>query len=578
MPDSPCWILGISALYHDAAAALIRDGVVVAAAQEERFTRLKHDPSLPLRAAAWCMEEAGITTEDLARVVFYEKPLRKLERMVVSQVLTFPWSLKAFRVGALNHLGDRLWVGSRICKELGIPQDRLLFCEHHLSHAASAFHGSGEAEAAVLVADGVGEWATTSIWKGGPDGLQPVAEVRFPHSPGLAYSAFTAFLGFRVNNGEYKVMGMAPYGTPRFVDEVRQVIDRVEGGGFAVDLDKVTWHHSATDSYGAPFEALFGKPRHPDEPLDFSTPEGRRWADIAASIQHVTESLLLDLVRTAHARTGAEALCMAGGVALNSVANHRITREGPFARVHVHPAAGDAGGAIGAAWWAWREVLGGGPCSPLRPDLGPRLDEDHTKALLDDLHVRWQRLDEDALIETVADDLAAGRVVGWVQGGAEWGPRALGFRSILADPRGPDQRDRVNATIKFRESFRPFAPATPAECLDERFDAPAAAGSLLPWMLAVVPVKDGVQEELGAVTHVDGSARVQAVEAATNPRFHALLHAFGERTGTPVLLNTSFNLKGEPIVNTAVEALATFDRSGLDVLVLGNLRIEKSTR
>jgi carbamoyltransferase len=578
VPDAPCWILGISALYHDSAAALIRDGEVVAAVQEERFTRLKHDPSLPLRAAEWCLAHAGITKDDLSHVVFYEKPLRKLERMVVSQVLTFPRSLKAFRVGALNHLGDRLWVGSRICKELGIPADKLLFCEHHLSHAASAFYGSGEPEAAVLVADGVGEWATTSIWRGGPGGLEPLAEVRFPHSLGLAYSAFTAFLGFRVNNGEYKVMGMAPYGTPRFVDEVRQVIDGVEGGGFAVDLDKVTWHHSATDSYGAAFEALFGKARHPDDPLDFSTPEGQRWADIAASIQHVTESLLLELVETAHTRTGCEALCMAGGVALNSVANARIAKEGPFQRVHVHPAAGDAGGAIGAAWWAWREVVKGEGCTPLRPDLGPHLEEAHTQDMLDDLNVAWQRLEDDALIDTVAEDLAAGRVVGWVQGGAEWGPRALGFRSILADPRGPDQRDRVNATIKFREAFRPFAPAVPAELLAERFEAPDAAASLLPWMLAVVPVKDGVKDELGAVTHVDGSARVQAVTPETNPRFHALLHAFGDKTGTPVLLNTSFNLKGEPIVNSAVQAVATFDRSGLDVLVLGNLRIEKSAR
>ena len=578
MSDSPCWILGISALYHDSAAALLRDGEVVAAVQEERFTRIKHDASLPLRASAWCLEQAGITVDDLTHVVFYEKPLRKLERMVVSQVLTFPRSLKAFRIGALNHLGDRLWVGSRICKDLEIPADKLLFCEHHLSHAASAFYGSGESEAAVLVADGVGEWATTSIWRGGPDGLEPVSEIRFPHSLGLAYSAFTAFLGFRVNNGEYKVMGMAPYGQPRFVDEVRQVIDTVEGGGFAVDLDRVTWHHSATDSYGPGFEALFGEPRHPDEPLDFSTPEGRRWADIAASIQHVTESLLLDLVEAAHESTGLDALCMAGGVALNSVANTHIATRGPFARVHVHPAAGDAGGAIGAAWWAWREVVKGEGCGTLRPDLGPTVDESDTQALLDDLHVAWQRLDDDVLIDTVAEDLAAGRVVGWVQGGAEWGPRALGFRSILADPRGPAQRDRVNATIKFREAFRPFAPSTPAELLSDRFTAPPAAASLLPWMLAVVPVADTAREKLGAVTHVDGSARVQAVSAEVNPRFHALLHAFGEKTGTPVLLNTSFNLKGEPIVNSAVQAIATFDRSGLDVLVMGNLRIEKSAR
>lgn len=578
MADGPTWILGISALYHDSAAALIRDGEVVAAAQEERFTRIKHDASLPIRAAQWCMEQAGITTDDLAHVVYYEKPLKKLERMVVSQVVTFPRSLAAFKVGALNMLGDRLWVGSRICKELEVGADKLLFCEHHLSHAASAFYCSGEDDAAVLVADGVGEWATTSLWHGTADGLKPLVEVRFPHSIGLAYSAFTAFLGFRVNNGEYKVMGLAPYGEPRFEAEVRKVIDAVEGGGFQVDLTKVTWHHSATDSYGKPFEDLFGPSRHPDDAIDPSTDAGKRWCDIAASIQKVTEDLVLDLAEQAKARTGADALVMAGGVALNSVANARIARSGVFDRIWVQPAAGDGGGAIGAALWAWREVLGGSGGGTLHASLGPGFDIEAAAEMFDDLRSPYRTLSEDELIAAAAQDLADGKVVGWVQGGVEWGPRALGYRSILADPRTEAMRDRVNASIKFREAFRPFAPATTIEAVDRFFDVPDSARGLLPWMLAVVPVKDEAKAQLGAVTHVNGTARVQAVTAAENPRFHALLTAFGEQTGTPVLLNTSFNLKGEPIVMTPLQALATFDRSGMDVLYVGPHRVEKRAR
>jgi carbamoyltransferase len=576
--DKPCWILGISALYHDSAAALLRDGEVVAAAQEERFTRIKHDASLPIRAARWCLEQAGITVDDLAHVVYYEKPLKKLERMIVSQVVTFPRSLAAFRVGALNMLGDRLWVGSRLCKELEVGSDKLLFCEHHLSHAASAFYCSGEEDAAVLVADGVGEWATTSLWHGTKDGLKPLAEVRFPHSIGLAYSAFTAFLGFRVNNGEYKVMGLAPYGKPTFEAEVREVIDAVEGGGFQVDLSKVTWHHSATDSFGKPFEDLFGPPRHPDDPIDPSTEAGRRWCDIAASVQKVTEDLVLDLAEQARARTGAAALVMAGGVALNSVANARIARRGVFERLWVQPDAGDGGGALGAALWAWREVVGGTGGGTLRPDLGPVLDAEAAADLFDDLRASYRTLSEDELIEMAAQDLADGKVVGWVQGGVEWGPRALGHRSILADPRTEAMRDRVNASIKFRESFRPFAPAVTAEAVDDLFDVPPSARGLLPWMLAVVPVKEAARARLGAVTHVDGTARVQAVTAEGNPRFYALLQAFGAKTGTPVLLNTSFNLKGEPIVTTPLQAFATFDRSGMDVLYVGPHRVEKRDR
>ncbi len=567
-------VLGLSALYHDSAAVLLRNGRVVAAASEERFSRIKHDPALPLRASRWCMDHAGIGPGDLERVVYYEKPLRKFERILVTQVLGFPHSFNAFRRGTQAWLAEKLWVGNSIASGLGIRPDRLLFSDHHQSHAASSFYCSPFEEAAVLTADGVGEWASTTLWRAGPGGLEPLGEILFPHSIGLVYSAFTAYLGFRVNNGEYKVMGMAAYGEPRFVEQVRQVIDRVPEGGFAVDTSMVSYHRSATDAYGAAFEALFGPARFPGSEFDPSDAEGRRYADIAASIQAVTEDLLVDLAGTLHEKTGCANLCMAGGVALNSVANHAVLTRSPFESLFINPAAGDAGGAMGAALWAWCEVLEQPRPPPLeRADLGQSWDDAAIEAVLTDLRYPFERLDEAALVARAADDVAAGSVIGWFQGGFEWGPRALGHRSILADPSRADMKDRINGKIKFREMFRPFAPAVTAAAADEYFQIPPGAEHVLQWMLMVCPVRPAGRDALPATTHADGTARVQVVHPERSPRYHALLEAVGERTGHPCVLNTSFNLKGEPIVASPMQALATLERCGIDALYLGSYRV-----
>lgn len=569
------WVLGISALYHDAAAALLRDGEVVGAASEERFSRVKHDASLPVQAVRSLLDEAGIGPGDLERVVFYEKPLRKYERLLVTHALTFPRSLPAFVRAQLGWLTDKLWLKNRLCAELGVHPDRLLFCEHHLAHAASAFYGSDAAEAAVLVADGVGEWATTSLWRGGAGGLEPLAEVRYPHSLGLLYSAFTAWAGFEVNEGEYKLMGLASYGEPRFVDEVRRVLRVDPDGAFEIDLDFVRWHTSATRSFGPRFEQLFGPARAPSDDLDPTREPGRRYADVAASVQVVLEDALLGLSRTLHARTGLSTLAYAGGVALNGVANQRLAAEGPFQRLLVHPAAGDAGGALGAAWWAWTEVLGGArPSTPLVPGLGPTWPRERTAKLLDDLG----QLPEDcgsSAPDRAAEDLASGKVVAWHDGRSEWGPRALGHRSILADPSRADAKDKLNRSVKFREPFRPFAPSVLPEDADRLFHLPPSAAQPARWMLLVAPVRDGTTEALPATTHVDGTARVQVVDPVATPAYARLVASFKARTGTPAVLNTSFNLRGEPMVGSPVDALATFHRSAIDVLYVDGYRITR---
>jgi carbamoyltransferase len=566
------FILGLSGLYHDSAAVLLRDGHVVAAASEERFSRVKNDPALPVQAARWCLEHAHIRADQLDHVTWYEKPLRRFERQLVSQVRTFPRSLTAFRRSTHNWLTDKLWVKSAIAAGIGIRPDRILFSEHHLSHAASAFYASPFPEAAVLTVDGVGEWATTGLWRAGPKGIEPLAEIRFPDSLGLVYSAFTAYLGFSVNDGEYKVMGMAGFGTPRFEEEVRRVLRLSADGSFTVDRKYVAWEWSADEAYTPAFEALFGPARFPGTPFDPSTPDGRRWADVAASVQKVTEDALLGLARALHDRTGLDALCLAGGVALNGVANRRLLAEGPFRKLYVQPAAGDAGGAMGAAFWTWHEVLGGDRAPPLATaGLGREWDDATIGRLLDDLRVTHEHLGE-AVVDRAAEDLAAGLTVGWFQGRFEWGPRALGFRSILADPRRAEMRDHLNEKIKFRELFRPFAPSVAAGFEHRWFDMPQGGDLATEWMLLVAPVKTDV---LPATTHVDGTARVHRVTATANPRFHALLTRFGELSGVPALLDTSFNLKGEPIVSSPVQALATFQRSGLDVLYLGGHRVER---
>ena len=575
-PTKPNIILGSSAQYHDSAAALVVDGEVVAAASEERFSRLKHDSSIPVRAARWCLDHAGVTIDDVDHVVFYEKPLKKFERLMINQLLHFPKSFKAFQRSCMVWLTDKLWVRNTLCKDLGVHPDKLLWCEHHLSHAASVFYGSALEEAAILTADGVGEWATTGLWHGSSEGIKPIFEISFPHSIGLVYSAFTAFLGFRVNNGEYKVMGMAAYGDPIYEEQVRKVLWPEEDGSFAVDTTYLSYHYSATDSYTPAFEALFGEPRFPGSDFDPTTPEGKRFADIAASIQKVTEDCMVGLANRLHKETGSDHLCMAGGVALNSVANTAILQRTPFKTLTVHPAAGDAGGSVGAALWVWNEVLNQPRNKPIHTaGLGRAWSHDEIAELLEDLKVTHTDVGE-GVCEAAAQDIAEGKVIGWMQGGFEWGPRALGHRSILANPRDPDMQDRVNEKVKFRERFRPFAPSVMAGAESRYFDIPEGSNQPIRWMLMVVDVLEDQRAAMPAITHVDGTARIHVVEESANARYHKLLAELGEKTGHPIVLNTSFNLKGEPIVHSPISALATFMRCGIDVLYIDSFRIDKA--
>ena len=572
-------ILGVSFDYHDAAAALVVGGIPVAAAQEERFTRVKHDRRLPENAARWCLSLAGLAFGDLDAVVFYEKPFRKLSRILSNSLETFPRSAALFRRAAGAWLDERLWVGPRLERAFGLAPGKVLFCEHHLSHAASAFFASPFDEAAVLVIDGVGEWATASVGRGrrGTDGgweLTLDAEMRYPHSLGLLYSAFSAYLGFEVNEGEYKVMGLAPYGKPRFADEVRAMLKPFGDGSFRLDLDWFAFHRDPARAFAARFESVFGPARAPgaDDPA-----QDARLCDVAASVQRVCEELVLAMAREAARRTGSRNLCLAGGVALNAVANGRLLREGPFARVWIQPAAGDAGGALGAALFA-AHALGRPPRWEMtRADLGPEHSPAAAAAALTRAGLPFEELSDDAALSgRVAELLDAGRVVGWHQGRSEWGPRALGGRSILADPRPARMKHALNEKIKFRELFRPFAPSVAAESLGEWFDAgPGPAPEPYRFMLATAPVKAERRANLGAVTHVDGSARVQSVEKELSPLFHRLISDFGALTGTPVVVNTSFNLKGEAMVETPDDAVATFLASGMDALALGRLLVTR---
>jgi carbamoyltransferase len=592
-------ILGVSCFYHDAAAAILRDGMLVAAAEEERFSRKKHDSGFPRLAIDFCLRQSGITAADLDYVVFYEKPLVKFERILKTILGTVPRSARLFRESMATWLGEKLWLKSFLLEHLDIPDSKLLFVEHHLSHAASALFCSPFSEAAILTVDGVGEWTTTTLgsgtanWDGaGENRIEMFAELRFPQSLGLLYSAFTEYLGFEVNEGEYKVMGMAPYGQPRYMDQVWRLLDCQRDGGFALNLDYFSYHHSTRHTINGRFEALFGPRRNPkarfvtrqtsryDDPVP-PTPdelvENQRYADVAASVQAVTEEILVRMARHLHERTGLTRLCMAGGVALNSVANHRILTDTPFSELYVHPAAGDSGGAVGAAQYAWHCLLG-------KPR---RFIMDHAywgEALITASAVDFVRregvahavLEEDRLLERVVAALLDGKIVGWAQGRFEWGPRALGNRSILADPRRADMKDIVNIKIKFREPFRPFAPSVLQEKSGEFF-ALDDLGQQYPlrFMLLVVPVRESQRSVVPAITHVDGTGRVQLVHRETNPRYHRLIETFGQATGVPVVLNTSFNLKGEPIVSSPEDAFRTFTRSGIDLLVLDNVVIEK---
>lgn len=591
-------ILGISCFYHDAAAAIVKDGVLIAAADEERFSRVKHDARFPQLAIRFCLERAGIAPQELDYVVFYEKPFLKFERLMLTHLQGTPRTLVPFRRSMTNWLLDKLWVKQAILAELDVPREKVLFSHHHLSHAASAFFCSPFPESAILTVDGVGEWTTTMLakgeadWKGGGrNAITLLDEIRFPHSLGLLYSVFTAFLGFEVNEGEYKVMGMAPYGTPRYVDKVWQVIHQNRDGSFWLDPDYFSYHRSATRAYSRKFEQLFGAPRNPTSPFvtserwtqDSTTSESdlrqsQHYADLAASIQRVTEDVMLGLARRAHELTGSKRLCLAGGVALNSVANGRILRETPFTEVFIQPAAGDAGGALGAALWAyhallqkprkfimdhtyWGQAYSDGDCATAASEAGL------TARSFDG---------DDRLTQETARLLAAGKVVGWFQGPFEWGPRALGNRSILADPRRDDMKAIVNHKIKFREPFRPFAPSMLDRSVRDYIEHPDGR-PLDParFMLMVAPIKPERRGTIPAVTHVDGTGRLQSVERSVNPLYYGLIEAFEAETGVPVVLNTSFNLKGEPIVNTPAQAISTFQRSDMDALVLGHHIIAK---
>jgi carbamoyltransferase len=572
-------ILGISCFFHDAAAALLRDGQVLAAAEEERFTRKKHDYEFPSNAIEFCLRTGELAARDLDYVVFFEKPFVKFERLLLTSLQEFPRSYPLFREAMIAWLGDKLWIKQLIQKRLGVAPEKILFSEHHLSHAASAFFCSPYDEAAILTVDGVGEWTTASLGVGRGSEIRLTREIRFPHSLGLLYSAFTAFLGFEVNDGEYKVMGMAPFGVPRYVDKVHKVVRLSDDGSFELDMDYFSFHHSTHRTFNRQFEALFGPPRSPR--ADFHgelTRESQHYADIAASVQKVTEEILLAMARTLQRDTGLRKLCMAGGVALNSVANGRILRETPFDEVYIQPSAGDGGGAIGAALYAHHTVLG----KPRRfvmehAFLGEAHGPDVVERFLRRENVSYARIDdEQRLIERVVDRLQRGSVVGWSQGRFEWGPRSLGNRSILADPRRAEMKEIVNAKIKFREPFRPFAPSVLVERAEDYFVLPDAPRHYpARFMLYVVDVRAEKQAVIPAVTHVDGTGRLQTVSEAHGSRYYKLIETFGKATGVPVLLNTSFNLRGEPIVNTPAEAFDTFHRSGMDMLVLGDCVLEK---
>ncbi|MBL7978565.1 MAG: carbamoyltransferase [Bacteroidetes Order II. Incertae sedis bacterium] len=581
-------ILGLSCYYHDAAACLVQDGRVVAAVQEEAFTRKKHDPDFPRHAVAFCLRQANITIGDVDHVVFYEKPFLKFERLLETYVANAPFGWPSFLKAMPIWLKQKLWIPDLIQKELNW-EGKVLFTEHHESHAASAFYPSPFQEAAFLTMDGVGEWATSSWGVGSGNKLRIQAALNFPHSLGLLYSAFTYFTGFRVNSGEYKLMGLAPYGEPRYVQKIYDhLISVKEDGSYRLNLDYFTYM-TGLRMTGKRFESLFGGPaRTPESPIT------QREMDLARSVQVVTEEIMLKTARHIRKETHAENLCLAGGVALNCVANGRLLREAGFRKIWVQPASGDAGGALGAALLVWHDYAKQDRSASERaffdPYLGPSFADDDIRAFLESEKIPCEEVGYEALPERTATLLAQQQTVGWFQGRMEFGPRALGNRSILADPRGTDVQKNVNLKIKFRESFRPFAPSVLRHRVQDWFDLEADS----PYMLLVAPVKgwkapdeagsENIQTRLEerqahstipAVTHVDGSARIQTVHPELNPLYHRLLTAFEALTDCPVLVNTSFNVRGEPIVCSPKEAFTCFVRTHLDVLVLGPFLITK---
>lgn len=584
------YILGISAFYHDSAACLLKDGEIFAAAQEERFTRIKHDFNFPKNAAEFCLQAADITVEDLSYVVFYDKPLLKFERLLETFLATAPLGYNSYRQAIPLWLKEKLWIPDTLRNELEFKGE-VLFTEHHQSHAGSAFYPSPFQEAAVLTIDGVGEWATNSLGYGKDNKLTLSGEIKFPHSIGLLYSAFTYFTGFKVNSGEYKVMGLAPYGEPKYVNRIfEDLIDLKADGSYRLNLEYFNYLEGQTmtkDCFGDLFD---GPKREPESPLT------QREMDLARSIQEVTEEVMLRQARHIHKITGSHNLCMAGGVALNCVGNGKIVREGPFKNVWIQPAAGDAGGALGAAVCAWYGLLNKPRIASGQRDsqrcslLGPAYSMEVSTRELDSCGAKYTICSDGELATTVAGLLAEGKVIGWFQGAMEFGPRALGNRSIIGDPRNAEMQSKMNLKIKFRESFRPFAPAVLREDAAKYFELEGES----PYMLVVAPVREerrrqmtaeeqqlfGIEKlnvprsDIPAITHVDYSARIQTV-TEEHPRFYALLKAFKALTGCSVLVNTSFNVRGEPIVCTPTDAYRCFMRTDMDYLVVNNIILSK---
>ena len=594
----PSRILGISAFYHDSAAALVIDGRIAAAAQEERFTRTKHDPGFPLHSIRYCLDQAGINAGDLDHVVFYEKPFIKFERLLETYLAFAPSGYSSFRLSIPLWLKEKLFQKRLLRQSLAeIDPDidweaRLLFTDHHQSHAASAFFPSPFEQAAVLTLDGVGEWTTTSAGMGRGNTLEITREIQFPHSIGLLFSAFTYYTGFKVNSGEYKVMGLAPYGEPKYVDRIfDSLVDLKDDGSYRLDLGYFNYCTGLTMTNGRFHDLFGGEPRKPEQLLD------QRHMDLAASIQKATEEIVLRLARSLAKETGAANLCLAGGVALNCVANGKIRRDGSFERIWIQPAAGDAGGAVGAALAAHYQFnraprqLNGAADSMSGAYLGPSYAQNDIESRLKNAGARFAVLDDEDLISRAVEALADEKAVGWFQGRMEFGPRALGARSILGDPRSTSMQKSLNLRVKFRESFRPFAPAVLREDVADWFELDEDS----PYMLLVADVISrrrramtneerrlfGIDKlnvcrsDVPAVTHVDYSARIQTVHAETNSRFHALLTAFKQKTGCPVLVNTSFNIRGEPIVCTPEDAFRCFMGSDIEVLAIGNCFLRK---
>lgn len=589
------YILGISCFYHESAACIIKDGRVIAASAEERFSRKKHDSSFPKKAIEFCLKKAKISEKDLEYVVFYEKPFWKFHRILFSTLSTYPSAFNLFSKAMITWLTNKLWVRSNIASEMNISPKKILFVPHHLSHAAASYYPSGFKKSAILTLDGVGEWTTVTMGTGQENDITILSEMRFPHSLGLLYSVFTAFLGFEVNDGEYKVMGMAPYGKPKYLDKVKKLVHIFPDGSFHLKMEYFSFHRSSNKAYSNRFKKLFGKGRPSDSHFFTKTSgypsyfgkksknyeelcvENERYADIAASIQAFTEEIILKMARSLFEKTKLESLCLGGGVGLNSVANGRLLKVGPFKNLFVQPAAGDDGGALGAALYVYHGLLKKKRTFVQNTSyFGVEFTDAQIEKFLKKEKIPYTKYSDKNLIAFLAKKISQGKVIGFYHGPAEWGPRSLGARSILADPRRSEMKEIVNTKIKFREPYRPFAPVVLEEEADKYFDfGKSHYHNLSYFMLGVFPVKKAMRKIIPAVTHVDGSARPQIINLQQNLRYYKIVKRFGELTGVPVLMNTSFNLKGEPIVNSPQDAFNTFSKSGLDILALENFVILK---